>query len=634
MFIGLQDFDIDIFLKLDDEGIHIYYVDFNSLPKIAEYVPLGSFDDDGKLLLKTLPMKDRINISLEFMHRDLYAEYKDESLEDMIRVDRFLEQFGNIPEVVEFFEPYLAMCDGDIPKEWCSDCVDDGVEAKCAISIPAKEFLKYSGTPIKAWSVQVTGDELQNDNGVITIQAKVYTKDSDGTMRSAQDIKLYDMNSIERSTRNLDAYRGRYAWTSNHLGEVNINSIPNTRDRTPTFSGTVKNLINNEMLLKINSSTDTTFEYKTTAFYNVNNDWSFTVPYSEALVDDNYVLTVIGKDSDGQPVESTENFTIDNQAIIILTDYSNGFINLAESKTYMTVKGSTEDVEDGYPVKITFNSRKYTTPVLVDGTFEIIIPSEAIDELMHGVGYDITAEVEDFAGNEASITESIFVDLQEPVPTIEISPEITVAILQDAIDNNKTIDIYGTVHGDAMINDSIQTHVNTIPFATNVFEDTRFPSNPVESDIDYSDLYYLTILYFNGIYRTYPEYIQDSGTYQMLTDVDFNLNKYSLMLNIKEFFTKEFIYYLKCLPGSLPFGNDYGTGIKLAVQTKNFIIRQLEIESEIKFFIKQFNAVYGNVVLLRDITLVSQESDIGADTWRIEVYADIQKERLIYRLEI
>ena len=88
------------------------------------------------------------------------------------------------------------------------------------------------------------------------------------------------------------------------------------------------------------------------------------------------------------------------------------------------------------------------------------------------------------------------------------------------------------------------------------------------------------------------------------------------------------------MPGSLPFGNDYGTHIKLLVQTKNSIVRQLELEGEINFFIENFNTVYGDIVQVKSIYIVSQESDLGADTWLVEVFADIQKDRLVYRLEI
>ena len=74
MFIGLEDFDIDIFLRLDDENIDIYYTDFETLPQLANIVPLGSFDSDGKLKLIKLPMEDRIKIGIEFFHRDGFGK--------------------------------------------------------------------------------------------------------------------------------------------------------------------------------------------------------------------------------------------------------------------------------------------------------------------------------------------------------------------------------------------------------------------------------------------------------------------------------------------------------------------------------------------------------------------------------
>jgi hypothetical protein len=107
-----------------------------------------------------------------------------------------------------------------------------------------------------------------------------------------------------------------------------------------------------------------------------------------------------------------------------------------------------------------------------------------------------------------------------------------------------------------------------------------------------------------------------------------------MIVDIKEFFTKEFIYFLKSSPGSIPFANDYGTHIKLAVQTKNFIVQQIEVQDEINYFINNFNKIYGELVEVKDINIINQQNDLGGDTWLIEVYADIKQERLIYRLEI
>jgi hypothetical protein len=150
----------------------------------------------------------------------------------------------------------------------------------------------------------------------------------------------------------------------------------------------------------------------------------------------------------------------------------------------------------------------------------------------------------------------------------------------------------------------------------------------------YEDLYYLIIVYFNGIYRTTAEEASNYSVYDILTDIDFELNKYSLIINIKDFFTKEFIYFLKTTPGSLPFGNDYGTAIKHAIQTKNNDVRKIKVENEIDFFIMNFNAVWGGFVNVRSVNIIQNYSDVGGDSWTIQVFADVAKERLTYRIII
>ncbi len=147
------------------------------------------------------------------------------------------------------------------------------------------------------------------------------------------------------------------------------------------------------------------------------------------------------------------------------------------------------------------------------------------------------------------------------------------------------------------------------------------------------DLYFMSVVYFNGIYRTNPESIQDFGTFDMLTDIDFEQNKYSLMVDIAKFFTLEFQWFLKTTPGMIPFGCDYGTHIKHAIQTKNTEVRRINISNEINFFIFNFNTIYGSVVTVNEINITSKESESGGDTWIIEVDATVKEERLVYRVE-
>ncbi len=147
------------------------------------------------------------------------------------------------------------------------------------------------------------------------------------------------------------------------------------------------------------------------------------------------------------------------------------------------------------------------------------------------------------------------------------------------------------------------------------------------------DLYFISVVYFNGIYRTNPESIQDFGAYDVLTDIDFEKNKYSLVVDVRKYFTQEFQWFLKTIPGSIPFACDYGTHIKYAVQTKDTIVRRIEIENEINFFIQNFNNIYDEMVDVKTIDIISRESQTGGNTWMIDVEVIIREEQLIYRIE-
>ncbi len=148
-----------------------------------------------------------------------------------------------------------------------------------------------------------------------------------------------------------------------------------------------------------------------------------------------------------------------------------------------------------------------------------------------------------------------------------------------------------------------------------------------------ADLYYISIIYFNGIYRTNPESVQNFGLFNTLTDIDFEKNKYSLMVDTQKFFTTEFQWFLKTIPGSIPFACDYGTHIKHAVQTKDTEIRRIEIQNEINFFIYNFNAIYDQMVQVQAINILSHESQSGGNSWLIEVEVKIKEETLMYKIE-
>jgi len=641
MFIGLQDFDIDIFLRMDDQNIHIYYIDFETLPQIANIVPLGSFDDEGKFPLVAMDMSDRIKTGMEFLHRDFYAEYEEGTMRSLIRVDRFLEQFSNIPEVVEFFEPYLELCEDINPPDWCTTCQEpkkcpeyckDGLP--CSISIPASEFIKYDGAPNLRFKVEVPANVLTPTNiifpNLVQIETKVETYDSNGNVAYGEDEEIY--NLYEANTRNLTPE----ILTTPLLqaATITIDYIPTANDVTPTFTGTSHLIKGNILNISISTVGDPTDVFTATVFDKPNGTWEYTIPDEYPLEDGRYIITVTGSDKYDNVIQDSNNFTIDITAAIYFTDVNNGVINLEDTQSDMSIHGATQSVDEGQEVTTTFNNKTYTSYVQ-DSKFTVIIPKRDMQELLNGLGYKIVAVVHDHLGNQGTATEFMRVDLDLPSPEIIINPNIDSTMIKQHIDNNEDMLVDGSING-AQVGDNVIVYVNKVPYHTTVYAEEYISGNLLldAKNIDYSDLYYLIVLYFNGIYRVEPLHAQDFSPYEILTDIDFEINKYSLIVSIKEFFTREFIYFLKCIPGSLPFANDYGSNIKLAIQTKNFIVQRLEVQTEIQFFIQQFNKVYGDFVHLKDIVIISRESDIGADSWLIEVYADIKKDRLVYRLEI
>jgi hypothetical protein len=103
---------------------------------------------------------------------------------------------------------------------------------------------------------------------------------------------------------------------------------------------------------------------------------------------------------------------------------------------------------------------------------------------------------------------------------------------------------------------------------------------------------------------------------------------------MKEFFTKELIYYLNTVPGALPFGNDFGTHLKEVIQTKNLEVKKIMVENEIDFFVINFNKMWGEFVTIYKVDIDQGFTKTGGDMWVVSIFAQVEKDRLTYRIEI
>ena len=151
--------------------------------------------------------------------------------------------------------------------------------------------------------------------------------------------------------------------------------------------------------------------------------WTATVPAADlALLTDGSASTQASVSNiNGNSASAVHNYSVDSSAptIIINTVASDNIVNASEADAGVTVSGSTT-AEAGQIVTVTLNSptvQTYQATVQADGSWSINIPAADLEALTDG-SHTLTATVNDKAGNPASTTHNLAVDLTVPVLTI------------------------------------------------------------------------------------------------------------------------------------------------------------------------------------------------------------------------
>ncbi|MGQ50820.1 Ig-like domain-containing protein [Escherichia coli] len=151
--------------------------------------------------------------------------------------------------------------------------------------------------------------------------------------------------------------------------------------------------------------------------------WSATVPAADlaALPDGSASAQASVSNINGNSASAVHSYSVDSSAptIIINTVASDNIVNASEADAGVTVSGSTT-AEAGQIVTVTLNSptvQTYQATVQADGSWSINIPAADLEALTDG-SHTLTATVNDKAGNPASTTHNLAVDLTVPVLTI------------------------------------------------------------------------------------------------------------------------------------------------------------------------------------------------------------------------
>ncbi|MBH0068537.1 Ig-like domain-containing protein, partial [Pseudoalteromonas sp. NZS100] len=207
---------------------------------------------------------------------------------------------------------------------------------------------------------------------------------------------------------------------------IQIDAIANTNDTTPFLSGNTGNVpAGTTITLTITASDGSTF----TLLAVTQADGSWTAQVTTPLPEGDFTVVAAVIDDSGNEAQASAVGNVD------LTVSINFIIDTND--TTPTISGSTQDVEPGAVVTVTFTGSDGVAETVqvvtgADGSWSV----EASNELVEGQ-FSVVATVTDAAGNTASASETGEIDLTDPAITInpiEDTNDVTPSVSGNVID--------------------------------------------------------------------------------------------------------------------------------------------------------------------------------------------------------
>ncbi|MBH0078540.1 Ig-like domain-containing protein [Pseudoalteromonas sp. NZS11] len=207
---------------------------------------------------------------------------------------------------------------------------------------------------------------------------------------------------------------------------IQIDAIANTNDTTPFLSGNTGNVpAGTTITLTITASDGSTF----TLLAVTQADGSWTAQVTTPLPEGDFTVVAAVIDDSGNEAQASAVGNVD------LTISINFIIDTND--TTPTISGSTQDVEPGALVTVTFTGSDGVAETVqvvtgADGSWSV----EASNELVEGQ-FSVVATVTDAAGNTASASETGEIDLTDPAITInpiEDTNDVTPSVSGNVID--------------------------------------------------------------------------------------------------------------------------------------------------------------------------------------------------------
>ncbi|WP_140919969.1 Ig-like domain-containing protein [Limnobaculum xujianqingii] len=172
--------------------------------------------------------------------------------------------------------------------------------------------------------------------------------------------------------------------------------------------------------------------------------WSTSVPSADLqlLSSGNYTITVSLQDLAGNSTQISQIIGVKTvlPGVTILPFTGDDVLNGSEVKTDQLLSGSTTNAETGSLITVVLNGQTYTTQVLADGSWSVMVPAEDLAKLANGT-FNIQVSVTDLAGQTAETNHSFTVDNNQGGIAIGIVATDDYLSLQES---NQTLLINGT----------------------------------------------------------------------------------------------------------------------------------------------------------------------------------------------
>ena len=311
----------------------------------------------------------------------------------------------------------------------------------------------YTGTVNagNVFGVVVTGADLAADN---SFDVSVSGNDVAGNPFTATTNSTHSINTVANASISIDPI------TADNI----INALESGTPLTISGNAGGDAAPGDPISFTINGNTYSTIVA-------IGNSFSVLVPGADLAADSSVTANVSGMDAAGNPfsANTTQPYSVDTTAsasIFIDNITADDVINASESGAVVAITGSVGgDAAPGDNISLSVNGNTYSGVVGAGNSFSIDVPGF---DLAGDTSLEANVTGSDAAGNPFSTTTTSSHTVDTTASATIAVDRITADAVINAVEAGASINVSGTVGGDATIGDSISFSVNGTAYSGTV----------------------------------------------------------------------------------------------------------------------------------------------------------------------